>query len=75
MFHKIASGPAPVHRVGPAFNFSFGDSLNQASQTPHVPPKPIVTLPASTITGTCRVPREYSSMRFSAAPSFLTLKY
>jgi hypothetical protein len=52
-----------------------GDSLNQAGQTPHVPPKPIVTLPASTITGTCRVPREYSSMRCNAAPSFLTLKY
>jgi hypothetical protein len=40
-----------------------------------VPPKPIVTLPASTMTGTCRWPREYSSMRCSAAGSFLTLKY
>jgi hypothetical protein len=66
MFHKFTnrvSGPeTPRGRTG-------------LDQTPQVPPNPIVTLPPSTITGTWRLPRENSSMRVSAAASFLTLKY
>jgi hypothetical protein len=44
-------------------------------QTPQVPPKPIVTLPSSTITGTARRPLLNASIRSSPAASFLTLMY
>jgi hypothetical protein len=44
-------------------------------QTPHVPPKPIVTAPLSTITGTARRPLLNVSIRSSSAAFFLTLMY
>jgi hypothetical protein len=40
-----------------------------------VPPKPTVTLPLSTMTGTLRDPLVCFSITASAASSFLTLKY
>jgi hypothetical protein len=43
--------------------------------TPHVPPKPIVTVPSSTITGTARRPLLNPSIRWSSAGFFLTLMY
>ena len=43
--------------------------------TPQVPPKPIVTLSPSTMTGTSRRPFVNVSMRSSSARSFLTLTY
>ena len=46
-----------------------------AAYTPQVPPKPIVTLSPSTITGTSRRPFEKASMRSSAARSFFTSTY
>ena len=42
------------------------------SYTPHVPPNPTVTLPASTMTGTCRPP-ERRIIRSSSFWSALTL--
>ena len=44
-------------------------------QTPQVPPKPTVTFPSSTMTGTARRPALYSSIRASSAGVFLTLMY
>jgi hypothetical protein len=42
---------------------------------PQVPPKPIVTSPSSTMTGTARRPLLYSSILASSAAFFLTLTY
>jgi hypothetical protein len=46
-----------------------------SGHTPQLPPKPIVTLPPSTTTGTSRTPLLWPSIRSSDALSFLTLTY
>ncbi len=50
-------------------------SDRSARYTPQVPPKPMVTLSPSAITGTSRRPLVSSSIRSSPARSFLTLTY
>jgi hypothetical protein len=50
----------------------FGILFGAASYTPHVPPKPMVTLPPSTMTGTRRSP-EMRTIRSSSFLFSLTL--
>ncbi len=50
------------------------EPAHRRRQTPQVPPKPIVTFPFSTITGTSRRPLVTASISFSSAGSALTLR-
>jgi len=54
----------------------FDDARSRREfQTPQVPPKPKVTLPFSTMTGTSRLPSDQESIRFMLSGEALTLTY
>ena len=69
-------GEAPDGRaaVGIPSTTSLAFDAAGALYTPHVPPNPIVTLPASTMTGTRRPP-EMRIIRSSSRASRLTSMY
>jgi hypothetical protein len=61
------------HNVVKLFRISSRNGRQRRRQTPQVPPKPTVTAPSSTMTGTARRPLVNVSIRASSAGFFLTL--
>jgi hypothetical protein len=63
------------HNVVKFYRISPEMTAHGGRQTPQVPPKPIVTAPSSTITGTARRPLVNVNIRARSAGRFLTLMY
>ena len=68
----FAISPSPILPVSQSPRLPVASGAHgAASYTPHVPPNPTVTLPPSTMTGTCRPP-ERRIIRSSSLLSDLT---